>query len=44
MSYKTNLLVMSAGNYTFNDFLRVGFPLTIIMWITYSWLLSTLYL
>jgi len=44
MSYKTNLLVMSAGNYSFNDFLKVGFPLTIIMWITYSWLLSTLYL
>jgi di/tricarboxylate transporter len=44
MSYKTNLLVMSAGNYTFNDFLKVGFPLTIIMWLTYTWLLSALYL
>ncbi|MCB1670343.1 MAG: SLC13 family permease [Gammaproteobacteria bacterium] len=44
MSYKTNLLVMSAGNYTFNDFLKVGLPLTIIMWLTYSWILSSLYL
>ena len=44
MSYKTNLLVMNAGNYRFNDFLKVGVPLTIIMWITYSWLLSSLYL
>ncbi|MBT8146730.1 MAG: SLC13 family permease [Gammaproteobacteria bacterium] len=44
MSYKTNLLVMSAGNYTFNDFLRVGVPLTVIMWLTYSWILSALYL
>jgi len=44
MSYKTNLLVMSAGNYSFNDFLKVGLPLTVIMWLTYSWILSTLYL
>ena len=44
MAYKTNLLVMSAGNYSFTDFLKVGFPLTIIMWITYSVLLSVMYL
>lgn len=44
MSYKTNLLVMSAGNYTFGDFLKVGIPLTIIMWLTYTWLLYRLYL
>ena len=44
MSYKTNLLVMSAGNYTFNDFLKVGLPLTCIMWLTYSWILSSMYL
>ena len=44
MSYKTNLLVMSAGNYTFNDFLKVGVPLTVIMWLTYSWILSSMYL
>jgi len=44
MSYKTNLLVMSAGNYTFNDFLKVGLPLTVIMWLTYSLILSSLYL
>jgi di/tricarboxylate transporter len=44
MSYKTNLLVMSAGNYTFNDFLKVGLPLTFIMWLTYSWILSSMYL
>lgn len=43
MSYKTNLLVMSAGNYTFNDFLKVGLPLTFIMWLTYSWILSSMY-
>ena len=44
MAYKTNLLVMSAGNYSFNDFLRVGIPLTLLMWLSYSFLLAALYL
>ncbi len=44
MAYKTNLLVMSAGNYKFSEFVRVGVPLTILMWITLSWLLATMYL
>lgn len=44
MAYKTNLLVMSAGGYSFNDFLRVGIPLTIIMWLSYTWVLGELYL
>ncbi len=43
MAYKTNLLVMTAGGYTFGDFLKVGIPLTFIMWITFSWLLPLLY-
>jgi di/tricarboxylate transporter len=43
MAYKTNLLVMNAGGYTFMDFVRVGVPLTIIMWLAFSWLLPTLY-
>jgi len=34
---------MNAGNYTFNDFLRIGVPLLLIMWVTLSWLLPTLY-
>lgn len=44
MAYKTNLLVMSAGNYTFNEFVKVGLPLTLLMWVTLTWLLSWLYL
>ncbi|NKB98568.1 MAG: SLC13 family permease [Pseudomonadales bacterium] len=44
MAYKTNLLVMSAGNYTFAEFVKVGTPLTILMWITLSWVLNVMYL
>ncbi len=33
MAYKTNLLVMNAGGYKFNDFVRVGTPLTLLMWV-----------
>ena len=41
--YQTNLLVMSAGGYKFSDFLRVGIPLTIIMWVGFSLVLPMLY-
>jgi len=43
MAYKTNLLVMTAGNYKFSDFVRIGVPLTIIMWLAFSWLLPAIY-
>ena len=36
MAYQTNLLVMGPGHYKFIDFLKFGFPLTIICWITFS--------
>ncbi|MFQ5983027.1 MAG: SLC13 family permease, partial [Woeseiaceae bacterium] len=41
--YQTNLLILSAGGYKFSDFLRVGIPLTIIMWIGFSFVLPLLY-
>ena len=41
--YQTNLLILSAGGYKFTDFLRVGIPLTIIMWIGFSLVLPALY-
>jgi di/tricarboxylate transporter len=41
--YQTNLLILSAGGYKFSDFLRVGIPLTIIMWIGFSLILPTMY-
>jgi di/tricarboxylate transporter len=43
MAYQTNLLVMNAGNYKFSDFLRVGLPLALLMWVTLSFLLPWLY-
>ncbi len=36
IGYQTNLLVFSAGGYKFSDFVRVGLPLTIIMWACLS--------
>ncbi|MDH3440396.1 MAG: SLC13 family permease [Gammaproteobacteria bacterium] len=41
--YQTNLLILSAGGYKFSDFLRVGIPLTIVMWLGFSILLPILY-
>ena len=41
--YQTNLLILSAGGYTFSDFFKVGIPLAIIMWIGFSIVLPLLY-
>lgn len=43
MAYQTNLLVMNAGNYRYGDFVRVGLPLVLLMWIVLSFLLPWLY-
>lgn len=41
--YQTNLLILSAGGYKFSDFLRVGIPLTIVMWVGFTLILPMLY-
>jgi di/tricarboxylate transporter len=41
--YQTNLLILSAGGYKFSDFLKVGVPLAIIMWLGYSIVLPLIY-
>ncbi len=43
MADNCNLLVFSAGGYSFKDFVRVGLPLTIIMWMSLSWWLPKFY-
>ncbi len=43
IGYQTNLLIMSAGGHKFSDFVRVGVPLTVIMWISFSLVLPMLY-
>ena len=43
MAYQTNLLIMNAANYTFGDFVRVGLPLTIILWLLLSGILVFAY-
>ncbi|MEX2125321.1 MAG: SLC13 family permease [Woeseia sp.] len=38
--YQTNLMVMNAGGYLFTDFVRLGFPLQMFIWVLLSWLLA----
>ena len=41
--YQTNLLLLAAGGYKFTDFVRVGVPLTLLMWLGFSILLPLMY-
>jgi di/tricarboxylate transporter len=34
---------MSAGGYRFSEFVKVGVPLTLIMWVVLSWILAEMY-
>lgn len=43
MAYQTNVLIMNAGGYKFGDFVRVGIPLTLILWLVLSGVLIWAY-
>ena len=39
IGYQTNAIVMGPGGYTFGDYMRLGLPLTLILWITATFLI-----
>ncbi len=43
MGYQTNLIIMNAAGYTFGDFVRVGLPLAILLWLTLTTSLVLIY-
>lgn len=43
MAYNTNLLIMNAGGYKFSDFMRVGIPMILIVWLSLCVLLPMRY-
>jgi di/tricarboxylate transporter len=43
MAYQTNLLIMNAGGYKFGDFVRVGVPLAIGLWLVLTTVLVWAY-
>ncbi|MFT7564216.1 MAG: di/tricarboxylate transporter [Bacteroidia bacterium] len=43
MAYQTNILIMNAGGYKFGDFVRVGLPLAIMLWLVLSGVLIWAY-
>ena len=43
MAYQTNILIMNAAGYKFSDFVRVGLPLAVGLWIVLTLVLAWAY-
>jgi di/tricarboxylate transporter len=43
IGYQTNTFVFNAGGYKFTDFVKIGLPLNIIIWIAASFLIPTFF-
>lgn len=43
LAHKINVLVMAGGGYAFGDFVRVGLPLAVVMWVAYTASLGIVY-
>jgi di/tricarboxylate transporter len=43
MAYQTNILLMNAGGYKFGDFVRIGLPLAIVLWLVLTTVLVWAY-
>ena len=43
IGYKTNTLVYAPGGYRYRDFIRMGVPLKLLLWVVATWLIPRLW-